>query len=140
MGVAVGVIVRVGVDVKVGGTGVVVTVGVDVGGTGVRDGVMVKVWVGVKVGTGVGKAICAPKDAPAPVIPIKITIPSSSTIAPTVYPNNVNGRKPRITKVNAANRTPKERYWANTTKPSGNKNGSPLPSPIPAAEMGRYNP
>ena len=73
-----------GVDVRVGGTGVVVTVGVDVGGTGVRDGVIVKVWVGVEVGTRVGKAICAPKEAPAPVIPIKITIPSSTTTAPTV--------------------------------------------------------
>ena len=43
-------------------------------------------------------------------------------------------------KVNAATNTAPERYWAKTTNPSGNKKGSPLPNPKPAAEIGRYKP
>jgi hypothetical protein len=82
--VGVGVCVPVGLDVKVG---VIVCEGVAVGGFGVGgmgDGVMVKVAEGVIVGVWVGRAICAPKETPTLLTPIKITIPNKSTTAPTV--------------------------------------------------------
>ena len=135
-----GASVAVGLEVKVG---VIVWEGVAVGGSGVGgtgEGIMVKVGEGVTVGVWVGKAICAPKVAPAPLIPIKTTIPNNRTTAPTVYPNKVSGRKPSKMKVRAAINTAPDKYWAKTTSPSGKRNGSPLPSPRPAADNGRYKP
>jgi len=96
------VAVGTGVSVAVG-----VNVGVSVGGTGVSVRVRVGVAVGmgvrvaVEVGRGVGNA--TPVLTTAPRLPISINkiTPTSASAALSVYPNNVNGRKPRITNVSA---------------------------------------
>jgi hypothetical protein len=86
--------VIVGGIVSVGGMGVDVTVAVPVG-----DGVTV--IVGVAVGKGVGSAIFPQNTAPTPLKPINTITAARIITPPMVNPNRVNGRKPRIIRVNA---------------------------------------
>jgi hypothetical protein len=92
--------------------------------------------VGVAVGIGVGNAICAPKTAPAPLIRLG-DHPKECHHASQCVTEQSQRPESDDRQTSAPKSAAQARFKAKTTKPSGNKKGSPAPKPIPAADSGR---